>query len=112
MMAMQTVVETPTYLAAAKKAGVSDDERETIVNYIAADPEAGDIIEGGGGVRKVRVPRQGKGKSGGYRIVTYFLDGNHPVFLVTMLSKSKQANLTDEQKKSAKSAAKKIKKGE
>jgi hypothetical protein len=109
---MQTVVETPTYIAEADKAGVTDDERAAIIDYIAANPQAGEVISGGGGVRKVRIAREGKGKSGGYRIITYYMDENTPVFLVTMLSKSKQENLTDAQKKAAKSAAKSIKKGE
>lgn len=109
---MQTVVETPTFIAAAKKAGMTDDERSAAVDYIASNPMAGDIIEGGGGVRKVRVPIEGKGKSGGYRVITYYMTEDEPVFLVTVISKSKQANLTDEQKKKAKAVAKTIKSGE
>ena len=69
---MQSVVETPDYSADARKAGLSDLERRTIVDLIAADPTAGDLIKGTGGARKVRVAGRGKGKSGGYRIVTYF----------------------------------------
>jgi hypothetical protein len=65
---VHTVVETPTYLAAAAKAGMTEAERVAAVDQIAADPQAGDIIPGGGGVRKVRVAGRGKGKSGGYRI--------------------------------------------
>lgn len=59
---MHTVVETPTYLAAAKKAGVSDAGRDIIIAHVAANPEDGDIIEGGGGVRKVRIARENAGK--------------------------------------------------
>ena len=95
---MHTVVETNEYLIAAKKAGMSDAERAVAVDIIAANPEAGDIIPGTGGCRKVRVPREGKGKSGGYRVVTYFTDAEVPVFLLTVISKGKQANLTDRQK--------------
>lgn len=109
---MQTVVETPTYISAAKAAGITDDERTAIVDHIAANPTIGDIIEGGGGVRKVRVPREGKGKSGGYRVITYYQNADEPVFLITVLSKSKQDNVTDDQKKKARAAAKEIKKGE
>lgn len=109
---MHTVVETPSYLAAAKKAGIGDEERDAIVDHIAADPGAGDIIEGGGGVRKVRVPREGKGKSGGYRVITYYMNADEPVFLIHVLSKSKEANMTDKQKKIAKSIVKDIKKGD
>ena len=95
---MQTVVETPEYLSAAKKAGMSDSERLATVDYIAANPTAGDVIEGSGGARKVRIAREGKGKSGGYRVITYYTSPNAPVFLLTVISKGKQANLTANQK--------------
>jgi hypothetical protein len=95
---MQTVVETPEYLSAAKKAGMSDAERLATVDYIAANPMAGDVIEGSGGARKVRIAREGKGKSGGYRVITYYTSPNAPVFLLTVISKGKQANLTANQK--------------
>jgi hypothetical protein len=61
---VQTVVETPTYLAIANKL-FSEEERADIVALVAADPECGDVIRGTGGFRKVRVARRGMGKSGG-----------------------------------------------
>lgn len=98
MLFMQTVVETPEYLAAAKKAGMSDAEREAAVLFLAETPEAGEIIPGTGGCRKVRIAKEGKGKSGGYRIITYYTDDDHPVYLMTVISKGQRANLTDRQK--------------
>ena len=53
---MQTVVETPTYLAIANKL-FSEEERADVVALVAADPECGDLIRGTGGFRKVRVAR-------------------------------------------------------
>ncbi len=88
---MHAVVETPIYLADAKAAGVTEDERTAIVNAIAADPEAGDIIPGTGGVRKVRVAGKGKGKSGGYRVITYVATPDIPVFLLALVSKGQRA---------------------
>lgn len=58
---VQTVVETPPYLAIANKL-FSDEERADIVALLAADPECGDLIRGTGGFRKVRVARKGMGK--------------------------------------------------
>lgn len=69
-----SLVETPEYLAAAKQAKMTADERDWIVRYIASNPDAGAIIPDTGGARKVRVPKEGQGKSGGYRLVTYYLD--------------------------------------
>lgn len=61
---VQTVVETPTYLAVANKL-FNEEERGDIVPLVAADPECGDAIRGTGGFRRVRIARQGMGKSGG-----------------------------------------------
>ena len=68
---MQTVVETPSYLADAERL-FSPDEQTAIVDRLAADPICGTVIPGSGGVRKVRFGFGGRGKSGGARII-YFL---------------------------------------
>ena len=69
-------------------------ERKAAVDAIASDPLAGDPMVGTGGCRKVRVAGKGKGKSGGYRIITYYGGGDVPVFLLTVFSKGERANLT------------------
>jgi hypothetical protein len=105
---MHTVVETPAFLDTAAKAGMTDAERFAAIDQIARDPEAGEIIAGGGGARKVRAPGRGKGKSGGYRVLTYFLTMEEPVFLLSVINKSKAANLNDAQKANVKKLAKEI----
>ncbi len=91
---MQTVIQTPTFLADAKAAGVEDDEREAIVAAIAADPQAGDVIPGTGGARKVRIAGRGKGKSGGYRVITFYAAEDVPVFLLALVSKGQRTDLS------------------
>ena len=99
---MHTVVETPEYLRAAKKAGMTEAEREAAVLFLSENPEAGDLIEGTGGARKVRIARTGTGKSGGYRAISYYQDTATPVFLLTVISKGQRADLTAGQKKQVK----------
>lgn len=91
---MQTVIETPAYLAAAKDAGMQDSELADIATYIAENPTAGDIMPGCGGARKLRYAKPGKGKSGGYRIITYFGGCDVPVFLLTVFGKSEKVSLS------------------
>lgn len=91
---MHTVIETNAYIAAAKDAGMSADEMAAVVETIAANPEAGEIMPGCGGARKLRVARPGKGKSGGYRVITYFGGAAVPVFLLTVFGKNEKANLS------------------
>ena len=91
---MHTVVETESYLRAAKGAKMSEDEMTAAVDLVATDPEVGDVMQGTGGVRKVRLAGRGKGKSGGYRIVYFFGGGDIPIFLLTVFGKGEKANLT------------------
>lgn len=97
---MHTVLETPAYLAAAKTAGMTETEQTDIVDFLAADPQAGDVIKGTGGCRKFRFAKAGKGKSGGYRVVTWYGGGDIPVFLLTVFAKGRQANLTPQERNS------------
>lgn len=91
---MQTVVETNTYLTAAKAAGMTDDDRRAAVDLLASEPQAGDVMQGTGGCRKVRLAGRGKGKSGGYRIVFAFGGVEIPIFLLTVFGKGEKDNLT------------------
>ena len=99
---LQTVAETAAFIASADKAGMTVAERSDAIAQIAADPTSGDMVVGSGGVRKVRVAGRGKGKSGGYRIATAFLNKDRPVYLLAVLSKGQAANFTAEQIKALK----------
>jgi hypothetical protein len=94
LVAMQAVVETPDYLRDARAAGIGDDERRSIVDYVAASPRAGDLIVGSGGARKIRFAAPGRGKSGGYRVVTYYGGDDLPVFLLNVFKKGDRVNLS------------------
>lgn len=90
---MQTVVETPSYLKAAE--GIfSAEEREEIVAMVSATPECGDIIQGTGGFRKVRVGRSGMGKRGGARVIYILRNESFPIFLIAAYPKNEKENLT------------------
>lgn len=91
---MQTVIQTPTFLADAKAAGLDDSELAEIAATIAADPLIGDIIPGTGGARKVRFGGRGKGKSGGYRVITYYAAEDVPVFLLALVDKGQRADIS------------------
>jgi hypothetical protein len=69
-------------------------ERFDLVSFIARDPEAGEVIQGTGGVRKVRFAGKRKDKSGGFRVITFFTGPNLPVFLLTVYAKDERENLT------------------
>jgi hypothetical protein len=91
---MHTVIETPEYLRDARAAGLTDSEHLAIVDHMARHPVAGDIIPGTGGARKVRFAGRGKGKSGGYRVITFYTGPEFPVFLLNVFAKGEKINLT------------------
>lgn len=90
---MQTLAETPEYIRRAEKL-LADDERRDILNCLAAHPKAGDLMEGTGGIRKLRWSRGGRGKSGGVRIIYYFHNEAMPLYLLTLFAKNERANLS------------------
>lgn len=91
---MHAVIETPDFIADAKDAGVTDEERSKIVNTLAGNPSAGVEIKGTGGARKVRFAARGKGKSGGYRVVTFYSGLDVPVFLLNVFAKGDRVDLS------------------
>jgi hypothetical protein len=91
---VQSVVETPAFLRDAKVAGMERDERDALVSFLAMQPDAGEIVVGTGGARKLRWRRPGAGKSGGYRVITFFAGPDVPVFLLNVYTKGDRDNLS------------------
>jgi mRNA-degrading endonuclease RelE of RelBE toxin-antitoxin system len=104
-----TVVEHKHYQALAEKL-LSPEQMKEIVDMLAAHPESGVLIKGTGGFRKVRyagVP--GKGKSGGVRVIHFFVTQDQEVHLVDIYGKGDQASITDADKKELAKLAKILK---
>lgn len=105
---MHTVIELPEFIRCSKKLNLTDQERENIIDFISSKPDAGVEISGTGGMRKLRIARENKGKSGGYRIITFFSGINIPVFLVSIYGKNQKENITDSEKNILKSFSQNI----
>ena len=90
---MQTVVELPEYQRKAASL-LGDSEKTDIINSLAKNPIAGAVIQGTGGIRKLRWGRSGKGKSGGVRIIYYYLNASMLLFLLTIFGKGEKVNLS------------------
>jgi len=85
---------------------MSDSEREAAILWIAGNPDAG--VSLGGGLRKVRIPREGSGKSGGFRTI-YVFGGRHmPIFLITVFAKNEKFNLSAKEQADAVDLSKEI----
>jgi hypothetical protein len=92
-----TVVELSSFIADAKTL-MTHEEVQRLIYELAHDPEAGDVMVGTGGVRKVRFAVGGRGKSGGVRVVYYYRNDGMPLFLLTVFGKNEKANLSKEER--------------
>ncbi|MDS4015352.1 MAG: DNA-binding protein [Candidatus Accumulibacter sp.] len=89
---MRTVIETPTFQKQAAKLW-SEDKRLSFIDWIAANPLAGDVIPGADGARKVRWSRAGSGKSGGVRVIYFNLSAQEVVLLVAAYGKADRSTM-------------------
>ena len=64
-------------------------------NTLVEDPERGNLIKGGGGIRKLRHAVQGRGKSGGVRAIYYWVNQEHHIYMLVIYPKSKKDDLSD-----------------
>ena len=90
---LSTVTELPEYIFRSGEL-LNESERKSIIDYLAAHPRAGDIMENTGGIRKLRWGRGNRGKSGGVRVIYYYHDERIPLYLLTVFGKNERANLT------------------
>ncbi len=98
-------IEAPTFTAHLAEYLV-DDEYRALQTFLAGDPQAGDVIPGTGGFRKLRWadPVRGKGKRGGLRVLYYYLLSDAQIWLMTLYNKGEMSDLNAAEKRALKSA--------
>jgi mRNA-degrading endonuclease RelE of RelBE toxin-antitoxin system len=103
-----TVAETALFMRQASDIW-SDEERSTFVDFIALNPEAGDVIPDSGGVRKVRWRRQGSGKRGGVRVIYFHGGGDNPLYLLMIYAKARRDDLSPDAKRAVQALVARLK---
>lgn len=88
---------------------LSDDSYAGLQTYLSQHPEAGDLIQGTGGVRKVRWALSSTGKSSGLRVIYYFLNEHGVIYMLSVYAKSEQVNISDKDKQRLKQVIQAIK---
>lgn len=89
-------VETPTFTRLIS-ALLEDDEYSKLQEELVKRPDAGDLIKDGGGIRKFRWKRAGTGKSGGIRVIYYWITDDDQILMLIAYPKSTKDNLTDKE---------------
>ena len=105
----RTFIETTVFTKRWKELNLSDDDLQELQTYILKYPAAGDIIKETGGARKIRFALSGKSKSGGIRVIYVDVVYDKQIYLLLCYSKSKQEDLTHEQKQLLKTFIKALK---
>lgn len=95
---MLTVAETPLFIRQAAKL-LDEDEKAEVIDFLASNPTAGDLVPGGAGVRKVRIPASGRGKRGGARVIYYFHDDRIPLYALMIYAKNQKEDLSPDGRK-------------
>lgn len=72
----------------------TEGERVGFIDFVARNPEAGDLIPETGGVRKIRWRRQGSGKRGGVRVIYFYHSANAPLFLLMIYAKAAREDVS------------------
>ena len=91
-----TIVELPEFVKQSKRL-LTPLEISQLIFYLSSHPKDGVLIQGTGGVRKIRWSREGKGKRGGVRVIYFYYNKNIPLFLLTVFPKSEKTNLSKEE---------------
>jgi len=84
----RTFIEVPTFTKRWKELGLTDEILRTLENILLDDPKAGDVIQGTGGLRKIRIPLGQYGKRGGGRVIFISVEGKKTIFFFKFYTKN------------------------
>lgn len=90
----RTFIRLPSFEKAWKALGLGEEEYFDLEEMLLMNPKAGAVIEGSGGVRKVRFALPGKGKSGSIRVIYVDIMVNDTIYMIYAYPKSAKENLT------------------
>jgi hypothetical protein len=105
----RTFIEVPLFTRRWKEIGLTDEELQSLQIMLLKNPEAGPVMEGTGGIRKVRFPLKNRGKSGGVRVCYTDFAEYEIIYLITAFEKNEQENLTKEERNVLKKLVKALK---
>ena len=108
-MLSRTFIEVPLFTKRWKEIGLTDEELTALQIVLLKDPQSGPVMEGTGGIRKVRFPLENRGKSGSVRVCYTVFEEYEVIYLITAFTKDEEDNLTQKEKQILKKLVKTLK---
>ena len=108
-MLSRTFIEVPLFTKRWKEIGLTDEELTALQIVLLKDPQSGPVMEGTGGIRKVRFPLENRGKSGSVRVCYTDFEEYEVIYLITAFTKDEEDNLTQKEKQILKKLVKTLK---
>lgn len=105
----RTFKEVPLFTRKWLELGLTDEHLKVLEEILLKDPKAGDVIQGTGGLRKIRIPLESRGKRGGARVIYIDIELKETIYFINVYAKNEQDDLTEEEKKAFKAVIKILK---
>lgn len=107
----RTFIEVPIFTKKWKELGFTDENLRDLENILLTNPKSGDVIQGTGGLRKIRIPLNSKGKRGGGRVIYVDIEFRETIYFINVYTKNEKDDLTEEEKKAFKAVVSSLKEG-
>ncbi len=105
----RTFIEVPVFTKKWKELGLTDEALRELQNILLNDPKTGKVIQGTGGLRKICIPMENRGKSGGSRVIYVDIELKETIYFINVYSKNEKDDLTEDEKKAFKAVIKILK---
>jgi hypothetical protein len=99
----------PIFTKKWKELGLTDENLRELENILLENPKAGDVIQGTGGLRKIRIPLENTGKRGGARTIYVDIELKETIYFINVYAKNEKDDLTEDEKKAFKAIVKILK---
>ena len=108
----RTFIEVPMFTRKWKELGLTDEDLRNLENILLENPKSGDPIQGTGGLRKIRIPIEGRGKRGGGRVIYVDIELKERIYFINVYAKNEKDDLTVDERKAFKAVVNILKKEE
>ena len=105
----RTFVEVTLFTRKWKELGLNDEDLRNLENELLENPKAGDVIQGTGGIRKIRIPIENSGKRSGGRVIYVDIELKETIYFINVYVKNEKEDLTDDERKAFKAVVKILK---